>query len=98
MGITTLESEAYHYAISEVTKAYQDTPNGDVLLAKIAENFKKQYENPPKNIFETLIGRAFTSEEVRCTLFRPTEEQARFALLQVLVASHLKILKFSDTK
>ena len=75
--MSTPESEAYHYAIAEVTKAYQDTPNGEVLLAKIAENFDKQYTNPPNRIFETLIGKDFTSEEVRCTLFKPTEEQAR---------------------
>lgn len=75
--MSTPGSEAYRFAIAEVTKVYQDTPNGGVLLSKIAESFEKQYTNPPTSIFEALIGKVFTSEEVRCILFRPAEEQAR---------------------
>lgn len=78
--MSTPESDAYHYAIAEVTKAYQDAPNGEVLLAKIIENFEKQFTNPPSRIFETLIGKIFSSDEVRCVLFGPTEEQARLVM------------------
>ena len=95
--MSTPESDAYDYAIAEVTKAYQDAPNGEDLLAKIAENFEKQFTNPPNRIFETLIGNFFTADEVRCVLFRPTEEQARLAMAYLLLSKILKSLMLYNT-
>lgn len=75
--MATREDVAYQHALAKVREAYKDIPDGDGLLAKIVTSFEKQFKNPPTRDFEVILQKNFTTEEIRCAMFQPTDEQIR---------------------
>ena len=75
-----LEDSAYAHAVAAVAKFYEDAPDGKKLLDTILQSFDRHFKNPPIRDFELLLRRNFTSEEIRCALFKPTEDQIMLVL------------------
>ena len=75
--MATRQDEAYQYALAKVREAYKDIPDGDRLLEKIVASFEKHFKNPPIRDFEVILQKNFTMEEIRCAMFKPTDEQIR---------------------
>lgn len=80
--MVTRGDEAYQHAIAKVSESYKDTPDGDKLLEKILTSFDKHFKNPPTRDFEVILQKNFTTEEIRCALFQPTDEQVRCLYFQ----------------
>jgi hypothetical protein len=69
--------DAYQHAIAEVGKVYEDAPDGDSLLQTILVSFSKHFSNPPTRCFAEILQKNFTIEEMRCTMFLPSDDQVR---------------------
>ena len=72
-----MEDSAYAHAIAAVARFYEGTPDGQRLLDTILQSFDRHFKNPPIRDFELLLQRNFATEEIRCALFKPNEDQIR---------------------
>jgi hypothetical protein len=71
--------EALKKAISLIEDEYfgnksEESPSKE-LIAQIKHVFQSTFDNPPLSEFEFFLRKTFTLEEIRITLFSPSDEQ-----------------------